>query len=120
MEVDAQEQEQDGAQAPGATASTATFPVKCLQIARAEIAAILDAPFKARKTLMLRAESADGRTQGLILLLAASCASDGLSALQDERSTFDGTLTIKTRNWLSWAERARRSSLLLTKHSLSS
>jgi hypothetical protein len=100
--------------------STATFPAKCLQVARAEIAAILDAPFNVRKTLVLRAESGDGRTLGLILLLAAACATDGLSALQDERSTFDDALTIKTRNWISWAKRVRRSSLLLTKHSLSS
>jgi hypothetical protein len=100
--------------------STANFPVKCLEAARSDIAAILDSPFNNRKTLLIRAETADGRTLGLILLLAASCATDGLSALQEERSTFDGKLAIKTRNWLSWAKRVRRTSVLLAKHSLSS
>ena len=100
--------------------STATFPAKCLQIARSEIAAILDAPFNARKALIMRAETADGRTLGLVLLLAAACATDGLSALQDERAEFDDSRTRHTRSWLSWAKRVRRSSALLTKHSLAS
>lgn len=98
--------------------STATFPAKCLQIARSEIATILDAPLNARKTLMLRAETADGRTLGLVLLLAAACASDGLAALQTDRAAFDDERTRPTRSWLSWAKRVRRSSSLLSKHSL--
>ncbi len=100
--------------------STATFPAKCLQIARTEIASILDAPLNARKTLMLRAETADGRTLGLVLLIAAAYATDGLSALQDDRASYDDSRTRPTRSWLSWAKRVRRSSCLLTKHRVTS
>ena len=99
---------------------TATFPYRCLEIARSEIATILDSPSNVRRTMLMRAETADGRTLSLVLLLAASCATDGLSALQDERAEFDDSRTRKTRSWLSWAKRVRRSSGLLTKHSLAS
>ena len=99
---------------------TATFPYRCLEVARSEIATILDSPSNARRTMLMRAETADGRTLSLVLLLAASCATDGLSALQDERAEFDDSRTRHTRSWLSWAKRVRRSSALLTKHSLAS
>jgi hypothetical protein len=100
--------------------TTAAFPYRCLEIARSEIAEILDSPFNARRTLLLRAETADGRTLGLVLLLAAACASDGLSAIQADRASFDDSRTRPTQSWLSWGKRVRRSSCLLTKHRVTS
>jgi hypothetical protein len=99
---------------------TAAFPFTCLEIARSQIAPILDSPFNTRGTMLIRAETGDGRTLGLVLLLAAACATDGLSAIQAERQEFDFGRTRKTRTWLSWAKRVRRHSHLLTKHRLTS
>ena len=44
---------------------------------------------------------------------AASVGRGGLAALQAERAQFDQSRTSRTRNWVGWAKRVRRTSPLL-------
>ena len=94
------------------------FPRRCLDVARSEVAPILDSAVNSRDTLLIRAEVGDGRTLGLILLLAAACAQDGLAALISERAEFDSTRAVRTRNWLSYTRRVRKQSPSLRKFSV--
>ncbi len=75
---------------------------------------MLDGPYNSNDTLMLRAETGPGRNLIYVLLLAAAAvASGGLAALKDERAEFDDSRTTRTRNWIGWAKRVRRTSPLL-------
>jgi len=92
----------------------ADFPLKCVATALREVAPLLDGPYNSNDTLLLRAETGSGRNLGLVLLLAAAALdSGGLAALKAERAAFDDSRTARTRNWLGWAKRVRRTSPLL-------
>jgi hypothetical protein len=61
-----------------------------------------------------RTETGHGRNLGLVLLLAAATVGvGGLDALKAERTAFDDSRTTRTRNWIGWAKRVRRTSPLL-------
>jgi hypothetical protein len=90
------------------------FPLKCVATVLSEVAPLLDGPYNSNDTLLLRAETGPGRNLGLVLLLAAAAVSGGgLDALKAERSAFDDSRTTRTRNWIGWAKRVRRTSPLL-------
>jgi hypothetical protein len=89
------------------------FPVLCRLAVRNELAPLLDGPYNTRDTLLLRAETIQGRSLGTVLLLAAAVQQHGLAKLQAERARYDAEQTLPTRNWLGWARRVRRTSPLL-------
>ena len=94
--------------------TTADFPLKCVATVLSEVAPLLDGPYNSNDTLLLRAETGAGRNLGLVLLLAAATvAGGGLDALKAERAKFDDSRTARTRNWIGWAKRVRRTSPLL-------
>ena len=70
--------------------------------------------YNSNDTLLLRAETGPGRNLGLVLLLAAAAVGvGGLAALKAERAEFDDSRTARTRNWIGWAKRVRRTSPIL-------
>jgi hypothetical protein len=94
--------------------TAADFPLKCVATVLREVAPLLDGPYNSNDTLLLRAETGAGRNLGLVLLLAAATvAGGGLDALKAERAKFDDSRTARTRNWIGWAKRVRRTSPLL-------
>jgi hypothetical protein len=94
--------------------TAADFPLKCVATVLSEVAPLLDGPYNSNDTLLLRAETGAGRNLGLVLLLAAATvAGGGLAALKAERAKFDDSRTARTRNWIGWAKRVRRTSPLL-------
>jgi hypothetical protein len=94
--------------------TAADFPLKCVATVLSEVAPLLDGPYNSNDSLLLRAETGPGRNLGLVLLLAAATvAGGGLDALKAERAAFDDSLTLRTRNWVGWAKRVRRTSPLL-------
>jgi hypothetical protein len=94
--------------------TAADFPLKCMHAVRSEVAPLLDGPYNSNDTLMLRAETGPGRNLGLILLLAAAAVGvGGLAALKAERAAFDDLRTTRSRNWIGWTKRVRRTSPLL-------
>jgi hypothetical protein len=95
------------------------FPLRCWATVRRDVAPLLDGPYNTRDTLLLRAETAHGRSLGAVLLLAAAAASScGLAHLTAERAAYDALRASKTRNWIGWAKKARRTSALLAATSL--
>ena len=94
--------------------TAADFPLKCVTTVLSEVAPLLDGPYNSNDTLLLRAETGPGRNLGLVLLLAAAAVGvGGLAALKAERAAFDDSRTVRTRNWIGWAKRVRRTSPLL-------
>ena len=94
--------------------TAADFPLKCVTTVLSEVAPLLDGPYNSNDTLLLRAETGPGRNLGLVLLLAAAAVGvGGLAALKAERAEFDDSRTTRTRNWIGWAKRVRRTSPLL-------
>ena len=94
--------------------TAADFPLKCVATVLREVAPLLDGPYNSNDTLLLRAETGPGRNLGLVLLLAAAAVGvGGLAALKAERAEFDDSRTTRTRNWIGWAKRVRRTSPLL-------
>lgn len=94
--------------------TAADFPLKCVATVLREVAPLLDGPYNSNDTLLLRAETGPGRNLGLVLLLAAAAVGvGGLDALKAERAEFDDSRTTRTRNWIGWAKRVRRTSPLL-------
>ena len=94
--------------------TAADFPLKCVATVLSEVAPLLDGPYNSNDTLLLRAETGPGRNLGLVLLLAAAAVGvGGLAALKAERAEFDDSRTARTRNWIGWAKRVRRTSPLL-------
>ena len=94
--------------------TAADFPLKCVATVLSEVAPLLDGPYNSNDTLLLRAETGPGRNLGLVLLLAAAAVgAGGLAALKAERAEFDDSRTTRTRNWIGWAKRVRRTSPLL-------
>ena len=94
--------------------TAADFPLKCVATVLSEVAPLLDGPYNSNDTLLLRAETGPGRNLGLVLLLAAAAVGvGGLAALKAERAEFDDSRTTRTRNWMGWAKRVRRTSPLL-------
>ena len=94
--------------------TAADFPLKCVATVLSEVAPLLDGPYNSNDTLLLRAETGPGRNLGLVLLLAAAAVGvGGLAALKAERAAFDDSRTTRTRNWIGWAKRVRRTSPLL-------
>ena len=94
--------------------TAADFPLKCVATVLSEVAPLLDGPYNSNDTLLLRAETGPGRNLGLVLLLAAAAVGvGGLAALKAERAEFDDSLTLRTRNWIGWVKRVRRTSPLL-------
>jgi len=94
--------------------TAADFPLKCVATVLREVAPLLDGPYNSNDTLLLRAETGPGRNLGLVLLLAAAAVGvGGLAALKAERAEFDHSRTTRTRNWMGWAKRVRRTSPLL-------
>jgi hypothetical protein len=71
---------------------------------RAEIAPLLNSPLNTRDMLVLRQETGPGRNLALVLLLAAACATKGLTALQADRSDYDMSRVVGSKNWLSYAK----------------
>jgi hypothetical protein len=97
--------------------SDASFPFKCLNTVRSEIAPVLNGCNNKRDTLLLKAESGPGRNMGLVLLLAAAVMTCGYSKLIDERQQYDASRVVSTRSWIAWAKQTRRSSKCLSQHS---
>ena len=94
--------------------TAADFPLKCVATVLSEVAPLLDGTYNSNDTLLLRAETGPGRNLGLVLLLAAAAVGvGGLAALKAERAEFDDSRTTRTRNWIGWAKRVRRTSPLL-------
>ena len=94
--------------------TAADFPLKCVTTVLSEVAPLLDGPYNSNDTLLLRAETGPGRNLGLVLLLAAAAVGvGGLAALKAERAAFDDSRTTRTRNWIGWAKRVRRTSPIL-------
>ena len=94
--------------------TAADFPLKCVATVLSEVAPLLDGPYNSNDTLLLRAETGPGRNLGLVLLLAAAAVGvGGLAALKAERAEFDDSRTARTRNWIGWAKRVRRTSPIL-------
>jgi hypothetical protein len=96
--------------------TAADFPLKCVATVLSEVAPLLDGPYNSNDTLLLRAETGPGRNLGCVLLLAAAAlGAGGLAALQAERAEFDASRTTRTRNWIGWAKRVRRTSPFLAR-----
>ena len=94
--------------------TAADFPLKCVATVLSDVAPLLDGTYNSNDSLLLRAETGHGRNLGLVLLLAAAAVGvGGLAALKAERAAFDDSRTTRTRNWIGWAKRVRRTSPLL-------
>lgn len=90
------------------------FPLKCAVAVIDEVRPILDGVENKRDTLMLRAETGSGKNLAAVLLLAAAVMNHGMHALLMERAAFDETRTARTRNWIGWVKRVRRTSPLFS------
>ena len=86
------------------------FPLLCLEIVQNSIAPILNQ--QSKDNFLLAQQEAIGKNLCFVLLLAAVCACEGLEGVHAERNSFDQSLQLGTRNWISWIRGARNSEAL--------